>query len=153
MVTVNPSGTTTYTVRAEGPGQCAASADATTKITIKSRSISLGPTLLKAPCNDGQARGVFNLTLNGDTTAQNIDWWVSYVNDPASGPFKVDKAHDRYHVPSNNDMTLSCVPQDSVEVWAEVTDGCSSPDTITSNHVTYLVPTYDPDTGVCTPVP
>jgi len=153
MVTVTPSGTTTYTVRAEGPGQCAPSGDASTTISVTSRKVTVSPLLKKAPCNDGQDRGVFTVNLGDNKPTGDIIWWVSYVNDPQSGPYMVDRMNNRYLVISPDELTLSAVPQDSVELWVEVPDGCSNPSTITSNHVKYLVPTYDPDTGVCTPVP
>lgn len=150
MVMVSPPSTTTYAVRAEGPGQCAPSADQTTKVTISSRSVTVSPTMKKAPCNDGQDRGVFTASVAADTMWQSVVWWVSYINSANTTPMQVTPG-GRILVISNNGLTLTAVPQDSIELWVEITDNCSGLGSITSNHVRYLVPTYDPDTGACTP--
>jgi len=131
-ITVSPTSTTTYYVRAEGP--CGNTADASTTVSIvPPPQFAQNPQSYTAPCNSTDWV-TFTAAPSPGTTVSSIQWFYQY---PGGSQAYAPDANDRYRVGWNT-LNLKVAPQSSQYVWCTIIDACGAQ--ASSSHALLTVP-------------
>lgn len=130
-ITVSPSSTTTYFVRAEGP--CGFTADAATTLSVyPPPQFAQNPQSYAVPCSSTSWVS-FTAAPSSATRVSSVQWHAQY---PGSPDFVPD-SHNRYYV-GQNTLNLQVAPQDTQYVWCTITDVCGAQ--VSSNPALMSVP-------------
>jgi hypothetical protein len=134
-ITVAPSSTTTYFVRAEGP--CGNTSDVSTTISVyPPPQFAQNPQSYASPCNS-TAWVSFTAAPSSGTVVSSAQWHVQFPGQPDFVP----DSNARYWT-GQNTLNLQIAPQDSQYVWCTITDICNVQ--VSSSHAMLSVP--DPAT-------
>lgn len=142
-LTVSPTSTTTYYVRAEGP--CNTTTDATKQVTVVPEPmIPSQPQDYAVPCNSTDLV-MFSCNASSGTNVKSRQWYGGGATGTGTA---VPGEIDRYHAFNATTGVLTVAPQTDRYYWCTITDTCDK--TVTTRRAHMMVLARDPnDSSIC----